>query len=46
MYLPNLHTIPNGHLIKIRTFLDKNDYYYDKHKFAWHFEGLKLKQMS
>ena len=26
MYLPNLHTTPKRHLIKIGTFLQKNDF--------------------
>ena len=41
--VPNLHTAPKRHLIKIRTFLNKIDSYLEKYKFARRFEGLKLK---
>ena len=34
MRVPNLHTAPMRHLIKIRTFLKKIDSYLEKHKFA------------
>ena len=30
MYLLNLHTTPKGHVIKIGTFLQKNDSYGEK----------------
>ena len=30
MYLLNLHTTPKRHLIKIGTFLQKNDFYIEK----------------
>ena len=43
MHVPNLHTTPKRHLIKIGTFLTKIDYYLEKYKFARRFEGL-LKQ--
>ena len=39
---PNLHTAPERHLIKIRTFLKKIDSYLEKYKFARRFEGLRL----
>ena len=42
MCVPNLHTAPKRHLIKIRTFLNKIDSYLEKYKFARHFEGLRL----
>ena len=45
-YLPNLHTTPRGHLIKIGTFPYKNDFYKDKYKSTQRFEGLILKQIS
>ena len=40
MRVPNLHTAPKRHLIKIRTFLKKIDSYLEKYKFARRFEGL------
>ena len=40
MRVPNLHTAPRRHLIKIRTFLKKIDSYLEKYKFARRFEGL------
>ena len=40
MRVPNLHTAPKGHLIKIRTFLGKVDPYLEKNKFA--LKGLDL----
>ena len=50
MYLLNLHTTPKRHLIKIGTFLQKNDSYSEKntrsHIFARRFEWLKLNQIS
>ena len=46
MYLPNLHTTPKGHLIKIGTFLQKNDSYWEQYTFAQRFEWLKLNQVS
>ena len=46
MCVPNLHTAPNRHLIKIRTFLKKIDSYFEKYKFARCFEGLRLNQIS
>ena len=46
MRLPNLHTIPKRHSIKIRTFLRKIDPYFKKYKFARRFEGLRLDQIS
>ena len=46
MRVPNLHTVPNRHLIKIRTFLRKIDSYLEKCKFATRFEGLRLDQIS
>ena len=42
MRVPNLHTAPKRHLIKIRTFLRKIDSYLEKNKFARRFEGLIL----
>ena len=45
MCVPNLHTAPKRHLIKIRTFLRKIDSYLEKNKFARRFEGLKLDQV-
>ena len=44
MHLPNLHTSPKRHLIKIRTFLKKSNSYLEKCE-AWRFEGLKLDQI-
>ena len=51
MRVPNLHTAPKRHLIKIRTFLKdlrlkKIDSYLEKYKFARRFEGLRLDQIS
>ena len=46
MRVPNLRTAPKRHLIKIRTFLKKIDSYLEKYKFARHFEGLTLDQIS
>ena len=46
MRVPNLHTAPKRHLIKIRTFLTKIDSYLEKNKFARRFEGLRLDQIS
>ena len=46
MYLLNLHRTPKGHLIKIGTFLQKNDSYSEKYTFARRFECLKLNQIS
>ena len=43
MRVPNLHTAPKRHLIKIRTFLKKIDSYLEKYEFARRFEGLKTK---
>ena len=40
MRVPNLHTAPKRHLIKIRTFLKKIDSYLGKYKFARRFKGL------
>ena len=39
MRVPNLHTAPKRHLIKIRTFLKKIDSNLEKYKFARRFEG-------
>ena len=33
---------PKRHLIKIKTFLKKIEFYLEKYKFARRFEGLKL----
>ena len=33
-------------IIKIRTFLKKNNPYVEKYKFACHFKELKLKQIA
>ena len=46
MRVPNLHTAPMRHLIKIRTFLKKIDPYLEKHKFTRRFEGLRFNQIS
>ena len=46
MRVPNLHTAPRRHLIKIRTFHKKIDSYLVKYKFARRFEGLRLDQIS
>ena len=46
MRVPNLDTAPKRHLIKIRTFLKKIDYYLEKYRFASRFEGLRLDQIS
>ena len=40
MHVPNLHTIPERHLIKIRTFLRKIYSYLEKYK------RLRLDQIS
>ena len=42
MRVPNLHTAPKRHLIKITTFLKKIDSHLEKYKFARRFEGLKF----
>ena len=34
------------HLIKIKTFLKKDNSYLEKYTFFWRFEGLKLEQIS
>ena len=44
MRVPNLHTAPKRHLIKIRTFLKKIDSYLEKYNFF--FKGLRLDQIS
>ena len=46
MHVPNLHTAPKRHLIKMRTFLKKIDSYLEKYNFARHFKGLRLDQIS
>ena len=46
MHVPNLHTTPKRHLIKIGAFLTKIDSYLEKYKFARRFEGLRLDQIS
>ena len=46
MRVPNLHTAPKRHFIKIRTFLKKIDSNLEKYKFARRFEGLRLDQIS
>ena len=46
MRVPNLHTVPKRHLIKIRNFLKKIDSYLEKYKFARRFEELRLDQIS
>ena len=46
MRVPNLHTAPKRHLIKIRTFPKKIDSYLEKHEFTRRFEGLRLDQIS
>ena len=46
MRVPNLHTAPRRHLIKIRTFIKKIDPYLGKYRFARRFEGLRLDQIS
>ena len=46
MRVPNLHTDPKRHLIKIKTFLRKIDSYLEKHKFARRFERLRLNRIS
>ena len=46
MRVPNLHTAPKRHLIKIKTFLKKIDSYLEKYKFTGSFEGLRLDQIS
>ena len=40
MYLLNLPTTPNGHLIKTGTFLQKNDSSWEKYTFARRLDGL------
>ena len=45
MRLPNLHTAPMRHLIKIRTFLKKADFYGKNRKFMGRFKGLTLGQI-
>ena len=45
MRLPNLHTAPMGHLIKIRTFLKKGRFLWQNQEFVRHFEGLALGQI-
>ena len=40
MRVPNLHTAPKRHLIKIRTFLKKIESYLEKYKFARRLKGL------
>ena len=46
MRVPNLHTVPKRHLIKIRTFLWKFYAYLEKYKFARRFDRLRLDQIS
>ena len=46
MRIPNLHTAPKRHVIKIRTFLKKIDSYLEKYTFARRFEGLRPDQIS
>ena len=46
MRVPNLHTAPKRHLIKIITFLRKIDSYLGNTKFARRFEGLRFTQIS
>ena len=46
MLVPNLHTAPKRHLIKIRPFLKKIDSYLETYKFARRFKGLRLDQIS
>ena len=45
MCVPNLHTAPKRHLIKIGTFLKKIDSHLEKYKFTRRFEGLRLDQI-
>ena len=45
MRVPNLHTAPKRHLIKIRTFLKKIDSNLEKYVLR-RFEGLRLDQIS
>ena len=40
MHVPNLHTAPKRHLIKIRTFLKKVDSYLEKYKSQDLLKGL------
>ena len=40
MGVPNLHTAPKRHLIKIRTILKKIDSYLKKYKFVRRLKGL------
>ena len=44
--VPNFHTVPERHLIKIRPFLSKIDSYLEKHKFARRFKELRFNQIS
>ena len=46
MRVPNLHTAPKRHLIKIRTFRWKIDSYLEKYQFARRFEGPRLDKIS
>ena len=46
MRVHNLHTAPNRHVNKIRTFLGKIDSYLENYKFARRLEGLRLDQIS
>ena len=45
MRVPNLHTAPKRHLIKIRIFLKKIDSCLEKYKLARYFEALTLNQI-
>ena len=45
MLVPNLHTAPKRHLIKIRTFVKKIDSYLEKYKFTRRFEELRLDKL-
>ena len=42
MRVPNLHTAPKRHLIRIGPSLKKIDSHFEKYKFSRRFEGLKL----
>ena len=42
MRLPNLHTAPMGHLIKIGTNLKKGRFIWQNQEFVRRFEGLTL----
>ena len=44
MRVPNLHTAPRRHLIKIRTFLKKIDSYLEKYKFVVTIDCKALQQ--